>query len=537
LLLHRKVADGNRHLSPGHELGAVGRRSPDDQSHIDGRGEPVVNSSAADDAVELHHVGSVHGNLDDVRALIRSSLAPLLEGMACCEESTPDGLQLTSSLGSRASLWLSARARPPRESREVLRAGLDLYEVVVGLRNAPEELSSGFVRTLRQRLQRFSGSERERIRRLNPLVWDVAGSWPKRSLSHVTLVVRDHLLLEKLNLMYALLELGLDPRRCMFLGKEDDSLFASHVVSELRALGVHTLRPTTADDLADTCRRFIELAADGPAIVLDDGGAFIKEFATLSGIEGRPFAFVETTTKGMLNLRTLPFVRFVNDLASCSIKSDLSQQIGVSCVVRLRQILCHEKMTAERCLIMGYGKIGRHVATVLRAIGVMVSVCDVDPAARLAAADAGFPAFSSASEALSTGTHRFIFGCSGAQSVAVSDLNLLPSNAILAGASSQDLMRVTRHLQEVASSTRVDGYGDVYLHKGKRIDVIGHGHAVNLYLAEGVSEPEYDPFTALMLSTILELAEALAVSKQPVRLSVEALCTAVRDRSGRRVAA
>jgi adenosylhomocysteinase len=42
-------------------------------------------------------------------------------------------------------------------------------------------------------------------------------------------------------------------------------------------------------------------------------------------------------------------------------------------------------------LVVGYGPVGRGVADAARSFGATVEVCDVDPAARLAAAHLGFP--------------------------------------------------------------------------------------------------------------------------------------------------
>src|SRR3712207_8739764 len=44
----------------------------------------------------------------------------------------------------------------------------------------------------------------------------------------------------------------------------------------------------------------------------------------------------------------------------------------------------------KRVLIVGYGPIGRGAADAARHFGAVVEVCDVDPAARLAAAHLGF---------------------------------------------------------------------------------------------------------------------------------------------------
>ena len=48
-------------------------------------------------------------------------------------------------------------------------------------------------------------------------------------------------------------------------------------------------------------------------------------------------------------------------------------------------------MYGRTVLVVGYGPVGRGVADAARSFGATVEVCDVDPAARLAAAHLGFP--------------------------------------------------------------------------------------------------------------------------------------------------
>ena len=85
--------------------------------------------------------------------------------------------------------------------------------------------------------------------------------------------------------------------------------------------------------------------------------------------------------------------------------------------------------------------------------------------------------------------------------------------------SSQDLQPAMGWLRTHASAERLAGVGTMYRTAGRSWTVVADGHAVNLFLSEGVSELEYDPLTALLLAAVIAGAE-----RPTAEVDVGALC-------------
>jgi hypothetical protein len=70
----------------------------------------------------------------------------------------------------------------------------------------------------------------------------------------------------------------------------------------------------------------------------------------------------------------------------------------------------------------------------------------------------------------------------------------------------------------------VRGIGTRYRFGGRTATVLADGHAVNLHYAEGVNEPDYDPFTTLIGVAVVESVRSL--NNETVIPPPEALCAA-----------
>jgi S-adenosylhomocysteine hydrolase len=255
-------------------------------------------------------------------------------------------------------------------------------------------------------------------------------------------------------------------------------------------------------------------------VVLDDGGDLGIEIARL-----RPFnaELIESTSKGVARLlAAYPNQRFL-DVAGSTVKLQLSRTIAVSCVMRFREILRHERLAGERCHVVGYGRLGRHVAALLAQTGMNVTVSEILPEAREDAHNDGFLVFSSARDALRAAPHRYLFGCSGARAVGAEEVELLAGDAVLASLSSQDLRPALEWLRGRTQRRPARGAGERYvLLDGRVRTVLAYGDAINLFLAEGVSELDFDAFTALQLAAVVECARLGAA-----RVDIGALCEEV----------
>ncbi|MEW2592242.1 hypothetical protein AB0893_17695 [Micromonospora aurantiaca] len=381
------------------------------------------------------------------------------------------------------------------------------------------------VRRLSQAVSPFTSAERARISRLNPLVAEVVRRHRAVGvdLSATALVFRDHLLLEKLNILRGLLSLGLPPMRCLVIGKPDPTIYRRRVVADLVRSGVVVVDPAEADFSVD--RWLKTLPADCRVVVVDDGGDLAVDVLKQRH-PGRGIWPIETTTKGIRVLRAAGLLDQVVNLSDTSIKDAMNRRIAVSCVYRLREILRHEAIEDQGCIVVGYGRLGRSAASLLAGMGMTVRVAETDRSARRQARDAGFAVFADVLAAAADGGSRFLFGCSGQQAVSMDVVRAMASHPVLATASSQDLQPVLRHLRRQAVAHPVRNVGVRYETPEHSLTVVADGHAVNLYLAEGVSEPDYDPFSALILTAIIEGASALERGAVPADLpqDPELLC-------------
>lgn len=429
----------------------------------------------------------------------------------CSLEDIKEGIMLSISIRDQESkIWISCKKNNQNEYIHPLSAGLDTYNFMLAAQST--EIIKVFIEEIILKyINNFSAEMLMRIRELNPLlnllkqVYKNSGT----NLSNTILIFRDHLLIEKINIITSLIELGLEPNYCWIVPKEDKNLYNKEVYNEYLRLECKIFEPNDKNHnkILYAVRSLIE---NKKIIVVDDGGDLIAQILDQNLHLINNFTFIETTTKGMTVLERFKDI-FIINLAHCIIKNNLSLNIAASCVIRFRDILRHESLIGENCLVVGYGKLGTHIATLLRALGVNVSIIEKNSYRRLFAKNEGYNCYTNIIEAVSKKKFKFIFGCSGTLSIPKEVLYFLPTNSILASCSSQDLKLVIRALEANAKKVIFEGIGDIYYLPdssnpsfSKKITIIAHGNAVNLYYYEGVSEREYDYFTSLIFAQIVE---------------------------------
>ena len=485
--------------------------------------------------IHPHFVGVVFASLTEVRELLLEifETAPTHHIL---KHVSDDQLLFELFFQDGSFLNVACGMSKQQDHSDPLRAGLPRVEIAAAsmCRTGKNQIDCVLTR-VRAAVQRFSSSEIARVAELNPLLTATCDAYLKAGcdqLQDVNLVFRDHLLIEKFNLVRELVRVGLRPSRCWIIGKEDQSLYSHQVKAAYISLGTRVVGSYCAGEMQYLAPSIIEELDGQKAIVVDDGGDLISAMSQCEAERRMVFMPVETTSKGITKLRRLGIPCL--DLATTSIKESLSRQIAVSCVVRARDLLRHSKFSGETCHVLGFGKLGRHVAVLLQQMGVRVSVSDPDPCARAHARKNGFHTTEQATPALAAFPHAFIFGCSGVQALQGVDVECLKSPAFLISASSQDLINAVAYLKAIAKVQHRPGFGDTYTYSdGRCVHVLAHGHAVNLYQAEGVPEPEYDPFTTLLAVTIVELARwcSRSISLQGPKVDVEELCNIVRTMS------
>ncbi|MFI5911847.1 NAD-binding protein [Dactylosporangium sp. NPDC051541] len=470
------------------------------------RPSPGAETSAPRRAVQLV---TIHCDDDELDRVVTAALAAV-------PGADPGGLTLLT-VGEDVDGPAAGTASDP------LFGDLPRHQIIALVPSRPGPDAEAVLGHVRQLVSPFTTAERDRIARLNPLVQETVRRYRAAGtdLSAATVVFRDHLLLEKLNILDGLVALGLRPSACLVVGKPDRTVYRRRVTADLARSGFVVADP---DDASFPVHRWLAAAApDGPIVVVDDGGDLVLDLLARDGLRSRVRP-IETTTKGIRVLRAAGLLDTVVNLSDTSTKSLMNRRIAVSCVYRFREILRHEALEGQGCIVVGYGRLGRRIAELLAGLGMVVRVVETDAAARQLARAAGFEAVADVRAATADGRSRFLFGCSGRPVVPMAAVRAMAANPVLVSASSQDLRPVLTHLRRHADARPVRNAGVRYELDGGTVTVIADGHAVNLYLAEGVSEPDYDPFTALMLTAVVETATGA-----PGRPDPELWCCRVAD--------
>jgi S-adenosylhomocysteine hydrolase len=291
----------------------------------------------------------------------------------------------------------------------------------------------------------------ERLPLLDALVAQQAGERPLEG-AHAVLI--QHQLGALVPTTQALFDLGLDPRRTHVL---DIPYTANETVrSALEALGIpaRNFAPSNynlelayaayqrrrVQDLALRLRAVLEPGA--PLLVLDDGAYFAEAMSCFA--EPLPnVRVVEQTTRGLIKLASDPALAAyaagipIVDVAGSRPKSRFEgPEVGVAICESLHaQLDGKAPFRGGDVLVLGYGTIGRAVASSLTGAGVhagRIFVSDPSPAARRAAVRAGHGIWSRAE------ARRFslVVGCSGTTSFSIGDRVYLDDGAVLASASS-----------------------------------------------------------------------------------------------------
>src|SRR6266513_1372617 len=181
-------------------------------------------------------------------------------------------------------------------------------------------------------------------------------------------------------------------------------------------------------------------------LVLDDGAYFLEAAV---GCRQRlaNVSVVEQTTRGLIKMeenaalnaygKTIPIVNVARSQAKLELESPWIA-VSVRAALRFHLDALARKSPRfalrrdSRCLVLGYGAIGRRVADVLRGLA-RVTVFDSRPARRRQARRDGFRIWNRAD----TKTRfKLVVGCTGRASFGVGDYVYLERHAVLASASS-----------------------------------------------------------------------------------------------------
>jgi adenosylhomocysteinase len=257
-----------------------------------------------------------------------------------------------------------------------------------------------------------------------------------------------------------------------------------------RGIEVHSSRRSSAEqweaDLA-------AVASTAPEFIIDDGAELTvrtarDHAATYAGVRG----VTEETTTGVARLRQLeldgrlrmPAIA-AND-AACKHLFDNRYGTGQSTIQAILA-LTNVRLPGRRVVVVGYGWVGRGIATYARAMGGRVTVVEVDPIKALSAHMDGHDV-ADATTALPD-ADLVITATGGVDAIGAEHLELLPAGVILANAGHHDReVDVAAFADAAESAAEVrPGVTRYQLGLGRAVYILSGGALVNI--AGGLGHP------------------------------------------------
>jgi adenosylhomocysteinase len=248
--------------------------------------------------------------------------------------------------------------------------------------------------------------------------------------------------------------------------------------------------------------------SDGKKIVIQEvGGYFAKFLVNLKKEDVKFFAgVVEDTTFGHNRYQALisKFKIPVFSVARSSLKEIEAKFVGDSTVTALDQILRELGVTisGRKALVVGYGMIGKNVASALSARKLNVSVYDKHDHRNLRAFSRGYHIHKKR-KLLSE--NDLIISATGTNALTIEDIEECKDLSILASAGSKDIEFDVVELENLSfEKNKISEHIDQYsLPNGKTIYLVKKGTAVN-FLIKSVPDEIIDlVFSEIVLSTII----------------------------------
>lgn len=341
------------------------------------------------------------------------------------------------------------------------------------------------------------------VRRQFPLTQQLAASCGPQALAGHTYFMAIHHMTDFVAMMDALRAMGADPRHITVLDKGYPYTQRHRVDGWLRdSLGVHVaLYP---DRVASAGAHIERARAAGlKTMIFDDGGYLWPVVAEhYPDAMGEFSGVVEQTMSGIWKLEGVQLPIPVFSVAESQIKATIeSYGVATAAVRSIMTRLPHEKFEGRPALVVGYGRIGRQVAHVLRTLRMRVAVYDHKTVALIAAHEEGFATSRSLTSLIESHQPLLLIGAGGRGSLRGEHVSAFRKSCYLASTTSRTYEFALDEFATAARSVRDYGrLGHGYL-LGNDIElcVIGHGMPVNFYHAESLPNRYVD----LIISSLL----------------------------------
>lgn len=237
-----------------------------------------------------------------------------------------------------------------------------------------------------------------------------------------------------------------------------------------------------------------------PFVLLDIGGYFaplLEELATK--YEGRFLGVVEDTENGLRKYEALRRVPVpVVSVARSPLKNAEDYLVGQSIVFSVEALLRERGaiFQGRKAVVIGYGKVGRSIASLLHSRGVWTTVYDTDPVRLTEAMSHGFEVSQDREAALAKAD--LVLCATGNLSLSGEAFKLIRPGAFVATVTSSDDELDLRSLQRAYGEDRLDNHFTRFVAPGHHFYLLNKGNAVNFLHGAAVG-----PFINLVQGEII----------------------------------
>ncbi len=275
----------------------------------------------------------------------------------------------------------------------------------------------------------------------------------------------------------------------------------------------------------------LALGAEGPDLVIDDGGDLVNTLHELPRRGRPPLGGCEGTTTGVLRLRrmaaegALAFPMIAASDTPAKRLVDNTRGTGQSVIdglLRASGVL----LAGKTVVVAGFGTCGTGIAECARGLGARVLITEVDPVRALDAVLRGFRVLTLA-DAAPLG-EVFITATGSAEVITAEHMAAMRDGAILANAGHFDVEIDVRALHALAVAVDPDVRQHVEafeLPDGRRLLLLAEGRVVNLVAAGGHPPEVMDlafGIEALALAWLAGNADKLSPDVHPVPPDIDA---------------
>lgn len=260
-----------------------------------------------------------------------------------------------------------------------------------------------------------------------------------------------------------------------------------------------------------------------PDILLDNGAEIIRlAHAEFQDIFARLDGVTESSKTGIDKIRELAKNQQLNtpviNLNDTRLNSIFNNTIGTGQSVVMAMLdLTNLQIAGRRVLVIGYGTVGRGIASHAAALGARVTVAEIDPVKAMQAQYDGYIVKSIADAATQAEVVFTATGCVG--TLSADHVAAMPDGVIVCSAGCGQSELPMEHLEQATNKDSVRTHITNYqFSNSKNLLLLAEGHCVNTAAGEGSPIEIVDKLMVLQLTSIMFLLSSEKIQESDIQL-------------------